>query len=108
MGKEQCNKDPSEFPNDVKDVLMKAVEYYRKTLDLVHNKDRAAEGRTLGNLGNTYYLLGDFESAINCHSERLKIAKEYGDKAAERRAYSNLGNAYIFMGKFVEASDFYL
>jgi hypothetical protein len=59
-------------------------------------------------LGNTYYLLGDFESAIECHGERLMIAKEYGDRAAERRAYSNLGNAYIFMGKFNEATDFYL
>ena len=43
--------------------------YFRKTLELVSNKDRAAEGRTYGNLGNTYYLLGDFQSAIDCHSE---------------------------------------
>jgi G-protein signaling modulator 2 len=108
MGRLLCNRDPTEFPQEVKDVLMHAIDYYRKTLDLVHNKDRAAEGRTYGNLGNTYYLLGEFEFAIECHSERLKIAKEYGDKPAERRAYSNLGNAYIFMGKFTEASEFYL
>jgi hypothetical protein len=42
---------------------------FRQTLDLVKERDRAAEGRTYGNLGNTYYLLGDFESAVECHTE---------------------------------------
>ena len=89
-------------------ILLSKFNLYRETLKLVSTKDRAAEGRTFGNLGNTYYLLGDFESAIECHNQRLKIAKEYGDRAAERRAYSNLGNSYIFQGKFNEATDYYL
>ena len=42
-----------------------------------------------------------------CHSQRLSIAKEFGDKAAERRAYSNLGNALIFLGQFNTATDHY-
>ena len=29
--------------------------------------DRAAQGRVFGNLGNTYYLLGDFQQAVNYH-----------------------------------------
>ena len=29
--------------------------------------DRAAQGRVFGNLGNTYYLLGNFEQAVNYH-----------------------------------------
>lgn len=31
--------------------------------------DRAAQGRTYGNLGNTYYLLGDFETAVAAHEK---------------------------------------
>lgn len=31
--------------------------------------DRAAQGRTHGNLGNTYYLLGDFENAAAAHEK---------------------------------------
>ena len=31
--------------------------------------DRAAEGRAYGNLGNTHYLLGDFDKAIQYHEE---------------------------------------
>lgn len=37
--------------------------------------DRAAQGRTYGNLGNTYYLLGDFESAIAAH-EKVRTKQE--------------------------------
>ena len=104
------SRDPNnaEFANEIKEVLNKAVFYYEETLKLVSSKDRAAEGRTYGNLGNTHYLLGDFDSAIECHHQRLKIAKEYGDRAAERRAYSNLGNSNIFQGKYNEATDYYL
>lgn len=60
-----------------------------------------------GNLGNTYYLLGDFQSAIEYHQERLRIAREFGDKAAERRANSNLGNSHIFLGQFEAAAENY-
>ena len=31
--------------------------------------DRAAIGRACGNLGNTYYLLGNFKEAIQYHEE---------------------------------------
>ncbi|KAF6771419.1 hypothetical protein AHF37_09910 [Paragonimus kellicotti] len=66
--------------------------------------DRPAEGRVLGNLGNTHYLLGDFHEAIECHRERLNFANEFGDLAAQRRAYSNLGNAFIFLADFNSAA----
>lgn len=109
MGRLTYNDNPinEEFNGEIREVLNKSVFYYKETLKLVALKDRAAEGRTYGNLGNTYYFLGDFESAIECHNLRLKVSKEYGDKAAERRAYSNLGNAYIFQGKFTEATEYY-
>lgn len=69
--------------------------------------DIAAQGRACGNLGNTFYLLGDFAQAVNYHEERLSIARQFGDKAAERRAHSNLGNSHIFMGQFEEAAHHY-
>ena len=34
-------------------------------------KDRGAQGRACGNLGNTHYLLGNFELAIIFHEEVL-------------------------------------
>ena len=42
----------------------------RANLILVHElNDRAAEGRAYGNLGNTHYLLGNFEKAVQYHEE---------------------------------------
>lgn len=31
--------------------------------------DRAAQGRTYGNLGNTHYLLGNFRKAVSSHEQ---------------------------------------
>ncbi|KAM9327079.1 G-protein-signaling modulator 1 isoform 2-T2 [Gastrophryne carolinensis] len=99
---------PGDLPEEVKETLMKATEYYEWNLELVKELgDRAAQGRAYGNLGNTHYLLGNFNEAITFHKERLSIAKEFGDKAAERRAYSNLGNAHIFLGRFDVSADYY-
>lgn len=35
--------------------------------------DRAAEGRAFGNLGNTHYLLGNFDKAVQYHEEVWSI-----------------------------------
>ncbi|XP_060848986.1 G-protein-signaling modulator 2 isoform X1 [Rhopalosiphum padi] len=101
-------QDPGEFPEEVKVCIEQAVKYYEENLKLMKElNDRAAVGRACGNLGNTYYLLGNFKEAIQYHEERLKIAREFGDKSAERRANSNLGNSHVFLGEFEEAADHY-
>ncbi|KAM8874635.1 G-protein-signaling modulator 2-like isoform 1-T1 [Spinachia spinachia] len=109
-GKSICwsGAEPGEFPEEAKIALRKAAQYYEANLCLVKDLgDRAAQGRTHGNLGNTYYLLGDFENAAAAHEKRLLIAKEFGDKSAERRAHCNLGNAHIFLSQFEVAAGHY-
>uniref|UniRef100_A0A3P8SYX1 G protein signaling modulator 2, like n=1 Tax=Amphiprion percula TaxID=161767 RepID=A0A3P8SYX1_AMPPE len=109
-GKSLCwtGAEPGEFPEEARIALRKAAQYYEANLCLVKESgDRAAQGRTYGNLGNTYYLLGDFESAVAAHEKRLLIAKEFGDKSAERRAHCNLGNANIFLSQFDVAAGHY-
>ncbi|XP_030369871.1 G-protein-signaling modulator 2 [Scaptodrosophila lebanonensis] len=107
-GKHMGQRNPGKFGDDVKEALGKAVEFYQENLKLMRDLgDRGAQGRACGNLGNTYYLLGDFQAAIEHHQERLRIAREFGDRAAERRANSNLGNSHIFLGQFEEAAEHY-
>uniref|UniRef100_A0A3Q1FVM5 G-protein-signaling modulator 2-like n=1 Tax=Acanthochromis polyacanthus TaxID=80966 RepID=A0A3Q1FVM5_9TELE len=109
-GKSLCwtGAEPGEFPEEARIALRKAAQYYEANLCLVKESgDRAAQGRTYGNLGNTYYLLGDFETAVAAHEKRLLIAKEFGDKSAERRAHCNLGNANIFLSQFDAAAGHY-
>uniref|UniRef100_A0A671WVE6 G protein signaling modulator 2 n=1 Tax=Sparus aurata TaxID=8175 RepID=A0A671WVE6_SPAAU len=109
-GKSICwsGAEPGDFPEEVMMALRKAAEYYEANLAIVKELgDRAAQGRTYGNLGNTHYLLGNFRRAVASHEQRLLIAKEFGDRSAERRAYCNLGNAYIFLGEFEVAAEHY-
>ncbi|XP_062336533.1 G-protein-signaling modulator 2 isoform X1 [Osmerus eperlanus] len=109
-GKSICwsGAEPGDFPDDVMTALRNAAEYYEANLSIVKELgDRAAQGRTYGNLGNTHYLLGNFRKAVASHEQRLLIAKEFGDRSAERRAYCNLGNAYIFLGEFEVAAEHY-
>ncbi|CAL8367721.1 unnamed protein product [Boreogadus saida] len=109
-GKSICwsGAEPGDFPEEVMTALRQAAEYYEANLAIVMELgDRAAQGRTYGNLGNTHYLLGNFRSAVSSHEQRLLIAKEFGDRSAERRAYCNLGNAYIFLEEFEVASEHY-
>ncbi|KAK0410080.1 hypothetical protein QR680_004931 [Steinernema hermaphroditum] len=84
--------------------LRRAVELYKQNLDVVEQlHDLFSQGRTFGNLGNVYYLLGDFETAVFYHQKRLDIARQFCDRAAMRRAWSNLGNAHVRMSKWDEA-----
>lgn len=109
-GKNICwsGMDPGDFPEEARIALKKATEYYEANLVIVKELcDRAAQGRTYGNLGNSHYLLGNFQDAVLAHEQRLLIAKEFGDRSAERRAYCNLGNAYIFLGQFEVAAEHY-
>ncbi|XP_020793737.1 G-protein-signaling modulator 2-like isoform X2 [Boleophthalmus pectinirostris] len=109
-GKSICwsGAEPGEFPEEARVALRKAAQYYEANLSMVKELgDRPAQGRTYGNLGNTYYLLGDFKSAVAAHEKRLLIAKEFGDKSAERRAHCNLGNAHIFLNQFDVAASHY-
>nr|XP_061831642.1 G-protein-signaling modulator 2-like isoform X1 [Nerophis lumbriciformis] len=109
-GKSICwsGTEPGEFPEEARIALRKAAQYYEANLCLVKELgDHAAQGRTYGNLGNTYYLLGDFETAVVAHEKRLLVAKEFGDKSAERRAHCNLGNAHIFLSQFEVAAGHY-
>uniref|UniRef100_A0A914VS42 G-protein-signaling modulator 2 n=2 Tax=Plectus sambesii TaxID=2011161 RepID=A0A914VS42_9BILA len=98
----------AEYPESVRSTLQLAIQYYEANLKLVEEQnDKAAIGRACGNLGNTHYLLGQFDQAVECHNKRLSLAKEFGDKPAMRRAYSNLGNAHVFLGEIDRALEYY-
>lgn len=47
---------------------------FRQNLALMKEiNDTAAQGRACGNLGNTYYLLGNFKQAIYYHQEVCNV-----------------------------------
>lgn len=53
-----------------KTLILYLLFIFRANLAIVKDLgDRAAQGRACGNLGNTHYLLGNFELAIMFHEE---------------------------------------
>lgn len=50
--------------------LLLYVSVWRANLAIVKELgDRAAQGRTYGNLGNSHYLLGNFQDAVLAHEQ---------------------------------------
>lgn len=100
--------DFGDLSDDIKACLEQAVKYYEQNLELVSQlNDYSSMGRAFGNLGNTHYLLGNFELAVENHTKRLELAKKTNEKSAQRRAYLNLGNANVFLGNFQLAVECY-
>ncbi|XP_051492844.1 G-protein-signaling modulator 1 isoform X2 [Apus apus] len=100
-------QDPGYLPQEVKETLQKASEYYEKTLQLSRQlKDQAVEAQACYSLGNTYTLLQDYEKAIEYHLKHLVIAQELGDRVGEGRACWSLGNAYVSLGSHEQALHF--
>jgi len=69
-------------------------------------KNRPDEANSLGNMGNAYYLLGEYRRAIEFHEQRLAIAREIGDRQGEANALGNLGVAYYSLGEYRRAIEF--
>lgn len=45
--------------------------------------DKLQEAREIGNVGAVYLAMGDFESAIDCHNQHLKLAKKLANKVSD-------------------------
>ncbi|KAH7980151.1 hypothetical protein HPB49_013458 [Dermacentor silvarum] len=92
-------QEPGELPSDVQDCLRRAIHCYEENLKLmVALGDRSAQGRAYGNLGNTYYLLGNFKKAIAYHEQHTKPAKQEvpSDAQKQQRSGSDMDQDAFF------------
>ncbi len=70
-------------------------------------QDRQGEANALGNLGNAYLFLGQFEKAIFFHKEHLAISREIKDRQGEANSLTSLGIAYDSLGQYEKAITFH-
>lgn len=61
----------------------------------------------VGNVGAVYLAMGDFASAVECHTEHLRLAKQLGNRVEEARAYSNLGSSHHYRRCFDQARSYH-
>ncbi|MEL0591384.1 MAG: CHAT domain-containing tetratricopeptide repeat protein, partial [Planktothrix rubescens PR222] len=64
---------------------------------------RQGEAASLGNLGNAYHSLGQYDKAIAFHEQLLEIAREIGYRQGESVALNNLGNTLLKTNQLTEA-----
>lgn len=84
------------------------VLFHGKQLEIARKMgNRQKEGFALGNLGNAYYSLGQYERAIDFQQQALIIAREIGDREEEGSALGNLGGVYNTLGQYERAIDYY-
>jgi tetratricopeptide (TPR) repeat protein len=69
-------------------------------------KRRGWEGIALGNLGNTYYRLGEYRRAIEYHEQHLQIAREIDERKQEGQSLGNLGLSYESLGEYRRAIEY--
>lgn len=81
-----------------------ALDYHFKQQSIAMGmRDRAMESRACENLGNTYYRMDNFKTAIVFYTTFLQIAEETGDKAEIGRAESCLSSSCSRAGAPEEA-----
>ncbi len=69
--------------------------------------DLKRQANALGNLGNVYQSLGQYQKAIDDHQKSLEIAEKIGDRGSKARSLGNLGLAYQSLGQYQKAIDLY-
>lgn len=70
--------------------------------------DRLNEEFALGNLGWSYYELGDFDRATSFLEKAYALSKQTGRKAGEELWAVDLGNVYLSLENYEKSEGYYL
>jgi CHAT domain-containing protein/tetratricopeptide (TPR) repeat protein len=77
------------------------MPYYEEALRLMRaTGDRAAEGKTLSNLGVAYSLTGDKRTALELFDKAKQILREVQDRRALAEVCGNMGVTYDNLGEY--------
>jgi tetratricopeptide (TPR) repeat protein len=68
--------------------------------------DKVYESQVLNDIGNTYYYLEEYDSAVLYLNDALELARETGSRDIEGTALTNLGKVYCRTGQYQKAISF--
>ncbi|MFP4047286.1 MAG: tetratricopeptide repeat protein [Bacteroidales bacterium] len=69
--------------------------------------DKGSLSDALNRIGNVYYLMGDYEKALEKYHECLGLRKMLNDGERLKQIYNNLGVFYSSKGDYRMAKDYY-
>jgi len=84
--------------------------HYRTLVDLherIHGQltDPTLNASHLAILGICHYRLGDYQQAIDLHTQAIAITRDTGDRKGESSELGNLGACYYSLGDYRQAID---
>jgi CHAT domain-containing protein len=78
-----------------KDSLIQAIAKYRESLELLEaTNDQVLKAIVLNRIGKSHYFLGEYQLAVNYHTQALPFARAAGDQQAAASTLHDLGQAY--------------
>lgn len=86
---------------------LNSLEYLKKALVVYEQQeDNVYQAGVSNDIGNSFYQLGQLDSAQKYFKRSLKLSKVHGISETQANALSNIGTVYLDQGKFSEALTF--
>jgi DNA-binding SARP family transcriptional activator/Tfp pilus assembly protein PilF len=83
-----------------------AIAHYLRAAALARDAGWVAgQGAALGNLGNTYWRLGELHKSAQQHRTALALDRESGQRSGQAASLANLGTVYRELGRLDDAAD---
>jgi tetratricopeptide (TPR) repeat protein len=103
-GAELLKLAEEELKNNRRETAIKLLD---RALGIFEAKlDFQGKAKALGNLGNVYRQLGQYQKAENYHQQSLQIAQKIKDRQSESNALGNLGIIYSIIGEHQKAESY--
>ncbi|NER79360.1 MAG: tetratricopeptide repeat protein [Leptolyngbya sp. SIO1D8] len=96
--------------------FQEALQFYTQALELYQREatrstfpeiSRQQEAIALGNIGNAYDGLGNYDLAINFQEQSIALKRQIGDRQGEAFSLNNLGNTYSRLKDYENAIEAY-
>src|SRR5581483_3372982 len=84
-----------------------AADYYKKMQPLLDPSKKLKVATIAYNLGNCYYLSGDYVSALDAYQKSLKLNEEFGDKGGAATSHEAIGLTLTSQAIYDSALDHY-
>jgi CHAT domain-containing protein/tetratricopeptide (TPR) repeat protein len=92
--------------SEKRDLLDEAVDRNQKALASARAlKMRALEATILGNLGWTYFTLGDYQNALLFYQQGAEASERAGLNGYSAYWYSGVANSYFALRRYTEAEE---
>jgi tetratricopeptide (TPR) repeat protein len=72
-----------------------------------HIADPTLRLNSVGNLGIAYYRMGQYQRAIACYEQALRLAREHKDRWNEGGCLGNLGTCYAGLGHIGQGTEYH-